>query len=133
MFFLIALMEHLSGRPSVVCSLVLQAVGDAMQIPACISRNDRVSTLINVMNRTIDFANGGPNFSSAIELGLTARELEQIHSGGYMILDKHCIGYGGCYRIRLLIHSQEQCSCEFTARNGDGKLSQQIRVLACAD
>jgi hypothetical protein len=122
-FFLIAFMEHLSGRPSVVCSLVLQAVGDAMQMPAAMSRDDRVSTLINVMNRTIDLANGGPNFASAIELGLTAREIEQINSKGCLTLHKHFLGYGGCYKVTLLIHSQEQRSCEFIARNGDGKLS----------
>jgi hypothetical protein len=102
-FFLIALMEHLPGSPSDVCSLVLQAVSDAMRMPAGLSRNDRVSTLISIMNRTIDSGNGGPNFCSAIELGLTSRDIWLIESKRHLHLNRPFIGYGGCYNIDITV------------------------------
>ena len=79
---LVALMEHLEGDPGITRLMIKQAVIDALNASARPARETLIARLIDHVNRAVDWANGGPNVTSAVEMALTAENLRGLRTNG---------------------------------------------------
>jgi hypothetical protein len=105
--FLIALMEHFDGDPSSLRLMIKKAVIGALDAPAYHARETRSARLIDRVNRAVDRANGGPNFSSTIEIMLTAADLIHIKKNSFCRFVRFFCGYGGHYCLNFELFKAE--------------------------
>ena len=122
--FLIALMEHFDGDPSALRLMIKKTVIGALDAPAYQARETRSARLIDRVNEAVDRANGGPNFSSAIEIMLTTKEIIHIEENGSCRFVRSFGGYGGHYCL-----SFELFNAEFDLWN---PVPQKDAAFACA-
>jgi hypothetical protein len=105
--FLIALMEHFDGDPSSFRLMIKKAVIGALDAPAYHARETRSARLIDRVNRAVDRANGGSNFSSTIEIMLTAADLVHIQKKDSCSFIRSFCGYGGHYCLNFELFKAE--------------------------
>jgi hypothetical protein len=122
--FLIALMEHADGNPSALRLLVKKAVIEALDASALLTRDMRIARLTDDINRAVDFANGGPNFNSAIEIVLRTEDVTTLNIDGFCKFVRSFCGYGGDYCLSFeLIKAESQLK---------DLVSQTDKAFACA-
>jgi hypothetical protein len=94
---LIALMEHFDGNPSALTLLIEKAAIEALDASSSLARELCIARLIDSTNTSVDFANGGPNLSSATEMRLTEDDVAHLDTNGSCRLVRSFQGYGGHY------------------------------------
>jgi hypothetical protein len=117
--FLIALMEHFDGDPSAFRLMIKKAVIDALNAPACQAGETSSARFIDHVDRTIDRANGGPNFSSAIEIMLTTEDIIHIQKSGSCRFVQSFSGYGGHYCLSFELFKAESDLSNLVPQNDD--------------
>ena len=122
--FLVALMEHADGNPSALRLLVKKAVMEGLDASAPLKREMRIARMTEDVNRAVDFANGGPNVSSAIAIVLTTEDVMKLHEEGFCRSVRSFCGYGGHYCLNF-----EFIKAEYELHN---LAFQTERSFACA-
>jgi hypothetical protein len=121
---LIALMEHFDGNPGALTLLIDKATIEALDASSSLAREVRIARLIDDTNRSVDFANGGPNLSSATEMRLTEDDVVHLDTKGSCTLVRSFHGYGGHYCLGF-----EFIRAESDLRN---RAPQEHEAFACA-
>jgi len=117
--FLITLMEHFDGDPGALRLMIKKVVIDALDAPAYQARETRSARLIDRVNRAVDRANGGPNFSSAIEIILTTEDIIHIERKSFCRFVRSFRGYGGLYCVRFELFKAESDLWNLAPQNED--------------
>jgi hypothetical protein len=65
------------------------------------TRKTRVAYLTDTLNRSIDCANGGPNFTSVVEISLSADDIMLLEAHESCRFVCSFCGYGGQYRLGI--------------------------------
>jgi hypothetical protein len=107
LILLVTLVEHVDGNPCTMRTLVKEAVIDALDASTGMARKARIAKLLRSINGAVDFANGGPNFSSAIELRLTTDDAACLKSNSHCRFVVSFFGYGGEYCLALDLYNAE--------------------------
>jgi hypothetical protein len=79
----------------------------ALDAPAYQARETRSARLIDRVNRAVDRANGGPNFSSAIEIMFTTEDIIHLEKNGSCRFVRSLCGYGGHYCLNFAVFKAE--------------------------
>lgn len=115
--FLVALMEHFHGDPGALRLMIKKVVIDALD--AYQARETRKARLIDHVNSAVDRANGGPNFSSAIEIKLTAEDILHIEKNGSCRFVRSFSGYGGHYCLSFELFKADSDWWNLVPQNDD--------------
>ena len=99
--FLIALMEHFEGHRCVFWKMIKKSIVEALSASTHLARETRVARLIEEIDRSIDFANGGPNFTSAVEMHLTSDNIMRLETNGCCRFVRSFCAYGGQYCLGI--------------------------------
>lgn len=99
--FLVALIEHFDEEPCVFRSIIRNTVIKAVDNSAHLARKTRVACFIDALDRSIDWTNGGPNLTSAIEMSLSADDIILLETYDSCRLVRSFYGYGGQYCLGI--------------------------------
>lgn len=98
---LINLAEHFDGNPSACRRMIKKSMIEALDASTCLARETRIARLIDEIDRVVDVANGGPNFTSAVEISLTIDDTLCLETIGCCTFVRSFCGYGGQYCLAI--------------------------------
>ena len=101
LIFMVALIEHFDEEPCLFQSIIRDTVIKAVHNSAYLERKTRVAFFIDALNRSMDWANGGPNLTSAIEISLSADDIILLETYDSCRLVRSFYGYGGQYFLGI--------------------------------